>query len=144
MVGGGLMNLEAVLSELAARLSAIDPGDTGLRVYDYMPDAVTPPAAIVYLPDAIVWDATYGRGSDDMTVPVVVVLGRHPSRAARENLVVYCNGTGAKSVKAAIEAGPYTSMDTARVVRTDFDVVRIGGQDYAGALNEVEISGSGA
>lgn len=94
------MNLSDVMDELAARIDAID----GLRVFAYEPDTLQPPAAVVTFPESYDYDATYGRGSDRMTIPVVVMVGRASDRAARGNLSRYVDGSGAASLKAVIEA----------------------------------------
>lgn len=95
------MNLGDVMDEVAGRLKAIP----ALRVHPFPADTVNPPAAVVAWPDRYDFDETYGRGSDRLTVPLVVVVARVPDRAARDQLSKYCNGTGASSVKLALETG---------------------------------------
>jgi hypothetical protein len=135
---GGLILLD-VMAQIGARLGTI----TGLRVYDYPADHITPPAAVIAYPDEITFDETYGRGMDRMTLPVLVIEGRASDRASRNNLVPYANGAGAKSIKAVVESGTYTAFDAVRVTRCEFDVVRITGVDYAVALFDLDIGGSG-
>src|SRR5258707_7371889 len=105
------MDLAAVMDDLGAALATIG----GLTGQPYWADRVTPPAAIVGLPDGITFDATYGRGSDTMTLPVFILVGRTTAATARTILAAYCNGSGARSVKAAIEAHAAASYDTVRV-----------------------------
>jgi hypothetical protein len=97
------MNLADVMDAVGDRLDTI----AGLRVFAYPPGSVTPPAAVVSYPEGIEFDATYGRGSDRMTLPVVVVVGKASDRAARDKLGAYCDGSGASSVKAVLESGEY-------------------------------------
>jgi hypothetical protein len=136
---GRAVNLNDVMNQLGTQLDTI----AGLRVYPYPADTVAPPAAILGLPDGIEFDATYGRGSDEITIPVLVVVGRASDRAARDKLAEYCDGAGAKSIKQVIEAGTYTAFDTVRVARAEFDFVRIAGADYLAALFDLNLTGSG-
>lgn len=134
------MILKDVMTDIGTRLKTI----SGLRVYDFPSDSITPPAAIIAYPDEIVYDATYGRGMDRMTLPVLVLAGKANDRAARNNLVGYADGTGAGSIKSVIESGSYTSFHEVRVVRVEFDVVRVASNDYAAALFDLDITGQGA
>lgn len=134
------MILNDVMNEVGAQLDTI----TGLRVWDYPPNKITPPAAIVAYPDTLDFDATYGRGSDRLTLPVLVVVGKVSDRASRRQLATYCDGAGASSIKAVLEAGTYTAFDSIRVMRIDFDAVTIAGVDYAAALFDVDIFGQGS
>lgn len=136
------MNLADVMDAVAERLSVID-GLAG-RVFAYPPAAVTPPAAVVSYPDEYTFDATYGRGMDRMTLPVALVVGRPTDRSTRDRLAGYCDGSGVSSVKAALESGAYSVMDTLRVVSVSIDAVSIGGVEYAAALFELDITGPGS
>lgn len=134
------MNLNDVMDQIGVQLDTI----SGLRVYDYPADHVTPPAAIVAYPDEVVFDETYGRGMDRITLPVVVIIGRQSDRSARDRLTLYASGSGASSIKATVEGGTYTAMDTVRVIRAEFDVVSVAGVEYVGALFDLDIAGQGA
>lgn len=136
------MNLSAVCAEVAAQLDTI----TGLRCFAYQPPALTPPAAIVLnpAPGDLVFDETYGRGMDRMTLPVVVLVGKESERTAQDAIRAYCDGSGARSVKAVLEAGEYTSLDELRVATAGVDGVTIGGVEYLAALFDLEITGSGS
>jgi hypothetical protein len=133
------MILGTVMDELAASLDTI----AGLRVFAYPPAKVTPPAAIVTYPDELIFDATYGRGMDRITLPIIVVVGKASDRAARDVLTAYCAGAGASSVKAVIEGGTYTAFHTVRVTRAEFDVVRIAGADYIAGMFDLDVAGQG-
>ena len=85
-------------SGLATRLATI----SGLRASATIPDNPIPPQAVVF-PETITYDTAFGRGSDDYTFSVLVIVGRVADRAAQRNLDAYCNGSGATSIKAAIE-----------------------------------------
>ena len=133
------MDLAAVMTEIAARLAPI----AGLRVFAYPPGSLQPPAAVVTYPLDITCDATYGRGSDRMTLPVVLTVGKATERAARDELGEYCNGAGPRSVKALLESGTYDTFDDVRVTKIDFDAVSIGGLELLAAVFNLDIIGPG-
>lgn len=138
------MNVEAVMQEIGAKLGAI----MGLRVFPYNVGKVPPPGAIVGLPDDIAFDRTYGRGVDAMTIPVWVMVSKASDRAANHELTAYLSGSGAKSVKAAIDSRPggnhYLSCDTVIVTTAETGAYTSGGVDLLGAEFTVQITGSGA
>lgn len=138
------MIVKDVMDELAARLDTI----AGLNVLAFPTGAVHPPAAVVGLPSTVVFDKTYGRGSDTMVIPVLVVFGKPDSRSARDAFSAYASGSGPKSVKAVLEANPtaYLSMDGngLHVRDAETDVVTLGGTDYAAALFNVDVIGPGS
>ena len=88
-------------SGLANRLATI----SGLRTSATLPDQPTPPQAVVY-PDRVTYDTAFGRGSDEYTFIVLVIVGRIAERSAQTSLDSYCNPSGATSIKAAIEGDP--------------------------------------
>lgn len=135
------MNLGDVMGQVADRLAVID----GLRVFAYPPDKLSPPAAWVAYPEGYTYDLTYGRGSDRIAnLGVVVAVGAVVDRVSRDRLSEYVNGSGAKSVKAVLESGPYSAFDKLRVVDVTFDVLTRGGTDYLGALFTLDIVGPGS
>ncbi len=134
------MDLAAVMDQTGDRLDTI----AGLRVFRYPTPTLTPPAAIVSYPETITFDETYGRGMDRMVLPLVVVVGRPTERTTRDRLALYCNGSGASSIKAVLESGAYSEFHTLRVTGIDFDVVAIGGVDYMAALFDLDIAGQGS
>lgn len=133
------MNLADVMDAIADRVDTIG----GLRVHNHPPGKVTPPAAVVAYPETYTYDATYGRGMDRLTLPLVLVVGKATDRSARDELGAYVDGAGARSVKTVLEGGTYTAFHTVRVTGVDFDVVTIGGTDYLAALFDLDIAGSG-
>lgn len=134
------MRLAQVMDDVADRLRSI----TGLRVWEWPAGSVTPPAAVVGYPDNYTPHATYARGADQITLPVIVVVGRASERSARDLLSDYVDGSGAKSLIAVLESGNYTAFDTLTVSNVDFDVVSIAETDYLAALFDCDIVGSGA
>lgn len=134
------MDLGLVMQEIADRLDTI----AGLRVSAYPAGNVTPPAAMVLFPDEIDYDQTYGRGMDRMTLPVLVIDGVPTERQTRDRIAAYAAGSGAASVKAVLESGTYTQFHTVVVTRVEFPAATIGGQDYAAAMFDLDITGQGS
>jgi hypothetical protein len=83
---------------LANRLTTI----TGLRSSAYIPDNPQPPVAVV-MPGRITYDTAFGRGSDEYQFTVLLIVGRVADRASQTTLDGYCESSGNRSVKAAIE-----------------------------------------
>jgi len=136
------MNLEDVAAELSTALSTI----SGLRRPPWGVEKISPPAAIIPLPDRITYDFSgYGRGVDRYEDLAVIVLVANPTqRTSRRQVAAYTDGSGAKSVKAAIEAHTYTACDTVRVAWAEFDVVKYAGTDYLAAIFHLDIVGKAA
>ena len=83
---------------LANRLNTI----TGLRSSAYIPDNPQPPVAVV-MPGRITYDQAFGRGSDEYQFTIMLIVGRVADRASQTTLDGYCESSGSRSVKAAIE-----------------------------------------
>lgn len=133
------MNLADVMDEIGTALEGID----GLRVFPYWADRITPPAAIVAWPDPVTYDATMGRGADQMTLPLFVLVGRFDARSTRDRLAVYLDGSGDSSVKAVLEAHTWTSCDSVRVASATVDSYTVAAVDYLGAEFSLDIFGTG-
>ena len=76
---------------------------TGLRVFDYVPDSLSPPAAVVE-PLEVDYDEAMRRGLDFYRAFILVIVGRMSDRSSQDRLDAYLAGSGASSVKAALEA----------------------------------------
>jgi len=83
---------------LANRLATI----SGLRSSAYIPDNPQPPVAVV-MPGRITYDQAFGRGSDEYQFTIMLIVGRVADRASQTTLDGYCESSGSRSVKAAIE-----------------------------------------
>jgi hypothetical protein len=83
---------------LANRLTTI----TGLRSSAYIPDNPQPPVAVV-MPGRITYDTAFGRGSDEYQFTIMLIVGCVADRASQTTLDGYCESSGSRSVKAAIE-----------------------------------------
>lgn len=134
------MDVDTVMIEVAALIDTIP----GLRVVDHPVDTIAPPVAIVGLPE-ITFDETYGRGADRYLLPVILAVGRADAKASRFNIAPYVKGSGATSVKAALEPNAdYVSFDSLRVQGVSFDVITWSAVDYLCATFLLDIIGDGA
>lgn len=133
------IDLNAVMDAIGTRLVGV----TGLRVYDYAADAASPPAAIVALPETVEYDVVMGRTADRAVIPVTVLVGKVSDRVARDQLAQYVSGTGAQSIKTAIEGGSDPNLGgvahTVRVTAARIEVVTIQAIDYLGASFDCEV-----
>jgi hypothetical protein len=134
------MDLGAVMQEVADRLATIP----GLRTHGHPADNVQPPAAVVTYPEAITFDSTYARGMDQITLPVIVMVGRVSARSSRDVISAYAAGAGDRSIKQVAESGTYTAFDTVRVTDAEFDIVSVAGVEYLAATFSLDIAGTGA
>lgn len=109
---------------LKTRLQTI----TGLRVYDLIPDTVTPPAAIVGQLD-FTFDINNARGLDQANCDVLVIVQRLSERAAQDKLDAFLAGSGSGSIKAAIEGDKTLggAVNTLRVISAEGGTYESGG-----------------
>lgn len=91
------MNVGTVRDGLKTRLQTI----SGLRVYDIIPDKVTPPSAIVGQLD-FTFDIDNARGLDQASCDIYVIVQRLDARSGQNKLDEYLS-SGSKSIKTAIE-----------------------------------------
>lgn len=134
------MIIEDVMDEQGEALDMID----GLRVHPYDEDKITPPAALIGLPTNKAYDQTNGRGMDQWTHEITILVSKvGGARVRRDAIAPYANGKGDKSVKLALERHKYTSCDIVQVRSAAFDVVTIAGAQYLGVVFTVYVAGSG-
>lgn len=93
--------ISQVNTGIKARLATI----AGLRVFDYMPDAVNPPLAFPVL-TGIEYHKAFGGGDVQFAYNIGVVVGRVSDRTAQTTLDQYMSYGGATSVRAALEGDP--------------------------------------
>lgn len=134
------MNLAAVIDDIADELDDI----AELNVYPFAAEHVTVPAAVIGYPESYEFDQTYGRGSDRMTLPIFVLVGKVSDRAARDALGAYVNGSGTSSIKANLEGGSYSSFDSLRVQSVEFETISVAGQEFLAGVFSVDVFGDGS
>lgn len=94
----------ASISDLRTGIATNLATISGLRTSATIPDSINPPIAVV-MPNTITYDTAFARsGGDEYEFLVMVIVGRVDERTAQNRLDGYCSGTGASSVKAAIES----------------------------------------
>jgi len=132
------MNPTAVRTGLSTALDTI----TGLRCFDYVPDSLSPPAAIVE-PLEIEYGTAMANGLNRVTAYVLIVVGRMSDRSSQDRIDAYVNTTGASSVVAAIEADPTLggSCSTLQVLRAAPRSVVVSGVEMTAYRFEVDIYG---
>jgi hypothetical protein len=137
-----MADVSAVRSGIDTRLATI----TGLRHTAFMPDKITPPMAVVGDVE-IDFDLTMQRGFDSIEVKVRVYASRASDRAGQSVLDGYLKGTGATSIKTAIE-GDRTlggAAQTLKVSRVDgYGVYTVAETQYLGAEFTVTVYVTGS
>lgn len=133
------MILSDCMVELGTALETIE----GLRVKSYTEQRINPPMATVNLPRVYTYDSTYGRGSDDIELPILVYAGRFDAESSRNAISQYVDGRGGKSVKVAIETHQPTAYDIAHVMDAQFMITAVAGTDYLTATFRVRLVGKG-
>ena len=106
-----MATMSQIRAGLADRLGTIDR----LRVRDFMPDAVTPPMAVVS-PSQVNYDLNAQAGLTNYSFTVSLIVVRADARSAQLEADKYIAPTGEYSVKAAIE-GDRTLGGTVNTVR---------------------------
>lgn len=136
------MDLNAVSDEIRTALGTI----TGLRTPAWGVMSTSPPAAIVALPERILFDETYGRGKDHYPdLSVVVLTGSSDERAALKNMAPFVAGSGVKSIKAVLEAYVWTTLESLTVEWCEFEPsMTFAGTPYLAAIFHLKIIGKGA
>lgn len=130
------LDVNATMDALGVRLATI----AGLRVSDYPPDSISPPAAVVAYAE-LTYDSTYARGADMATFPVHVLVSRTSDRMARDQIEAYRAGSGPKSVKAAVDGNLGGVVADARVASSVVEAIDVNGVSYIGATFSVEVFG---
>lgn len=134
------MNLRKVMEEIADKLRTF----TGISVFSYPVDTVTPPAAILGYPDSIDYDVTYQQGEMTFTnLPVFMVTDRVDSESARNKVAEWTDPSSGNSVKSYLDNETYSFCDDIQVVSSSFNVMSIAGIDYLVAVFELNVTGEG-
>jgi hypothetical protein len=117
---------------------------SGLRVYDFVPDVVVPPCAIIGQLD-LTFDTNNARGLDTANIDVMVIVQRFSERSGQEQLDKYLSGSGDHSVKAAIEADRTLggAVDTLRVTAAQSGVYQSADVEYLSYRYQITVYGEG-
>lgn len=127
-----------VRSGLKTRLATI----SGLKTYDYIPDSVNVPGAVVGQLD-LDFDAALNRGLDRASCTILLIVGRMSESAGQTKLDGYLASSGSTSVKAAIEADVTLggAVQTLRVTNATAGSVQVAATDYLAYRYTVELIG---
>ena len=115
---------------------------SSLSVYNYVPDSIEPPTAIVGVVQTLEYDTSMARGADTYTIPVLLYVSRVDAQDSQETLDAYLASSGASSVKAQIESDQTldSSAQSCRVVEeNNYCVYTVNNIDYLGVEFEVEV-----
>tara|TARA_R100001440_G_scaffold37494_2_gene56810 strand:- start:5430 stop:5840 length:411 start_codon:yes stop_codon:yes gene_type:complete len=131
----------SIRSGLKTRLETI----SGLMVYDYVPDFIDPPTALVAPFNSLNFDSTMQRGSDTYEIPVILYVSKVDAETGQDNLDSFLAASGSNSIKAAIE-GDTTLGGAAMSVRvvnaTDYGEYEVTqGTSFLGVTFNVEVIG---
>lgn len=134
-----MASITAIRAGLATRLNTI----TGLTGHAVVRGQVVCPAAIVEV-ETIDFDATMGRGSDDYTFVVKLLVAPQMTPDAQVKLDGYLAGSGATTtVKGAVEAdgrlGNIVSFSRVASVRR-YGLVEYAGTQYVGCEFLIEVT----
>jgi hypothetical protein len=116
---------------------------SGLRTFNYQPEQENPPFAYPQI-NRIDYHRAYGGGDVVMDWTVYVVVGRYLDRTAHAQLDDYLSYSGAKSVRAAIEADPTLGgVCSTLIVRSGADITSLdaGGAQFLVIQMQVEVHG---
>jgi hypothetical protein len=93
----------ASLSDLRIGIATNLATIPGLRTTATIPDNPNPPVAIIS-PDSITYDSVFGRGMQEYSFTISVLVGLVAERSSQNKIDAYCSSTGASSIKLAVES----------------------------------------
>lgn len=91
--------LKAIMLGIESRLATI----AGLRTSEIVPEAISPPVAIVGLPPISTYRSTMQRGTYELDLTVTVLVSAGVSRVGQLLLAEYASVSGANSIPLAVE-----------------------------------------
>jgi hypothetical protein len=116
---------------------------SGLTAYEFVPDFIDPPIALVAPINSLNYDSTMARGADTYEIPVIVYISRIDAQTAQDEVDGYLASSGATSVKAAIESDPTlggAAMSVRVVSATDYGEYEVTqGTSFLGVTFNVEV-----
>ena len=116
---------------------------SGLTVYDYVPDFLEPPIAIIAPLNTLNYDSTMARGADTYEVPVILYISRIDAETSQDTVDSYLASSGATSVKAAIESNPTlggAAMSVRVISASDYGEYEVTqGTSFLGVTFNVEV-----
>ena len=108
------------LHDAIARALATVPG---LRVADHLPEAVSPPMAVIQIQSVTYHRAMQG-GSSEWKYVISVIAGRMGDRAAQRTLDSWMSWDGPQSIRAAVEADRTLDGNCSTLIIEDMITIR--------------------
>ena len=133
-----MASLTSIRNGIGSNLSAI----SSLSVFNYVPDSIEPPTAVVGVVETVEYDTTIQRGADKYEIPVFVYVSRVDAQDSQETLDSYLASTGSSSIKTKIESDVTLggSANSCRVIEAkEVGVYTINNIDYLGVEFIVEV-----
>jgi hypothetical protein len=131
------MTVSTIRDGIKTRLATI----SGLNTYDTVPDNPMVPFAAV-LPTGIEYDAAMADGAHAYRFGILVAVHRASEGVAQDALDAYCDATGTKSIRAAINGDRTLAGEvfSCRVTEMrNYSQLPIGETTYLGAEFVVEV-----
>lgn len=130
----------AVRNGLKQNLTLIE----NFRIYDTVPDVVTPPCAIIGQLD-VTFDINNSRGLDLAYIDVLVIVQRFSERTGQDKLDQYLAGSGDYSIKQAIESDKTLNgaCNTLRVTSAESGVYQAADVEYLSYRYRITVWGQG-
>jgi hypothetical protein len=135
--------MPATVSQVATGLQTRLATISGLRTFNYQPEQENPPFAYPQI-NSINYHRAYSGGDVVMDWTVYVIVGRWLDRTAHAALDDYLSYSGAKSVRAAIEADPTLGgVCSTLIVRSGADITSLdaNGAQFLVIQMQVEVHG---
>lgn len=136
-----IVDVYAVRQGIAANAGTV----TGLRAFEYVPDDCYPPTFFVGEVDGQ-FDQAFGRGMDQLTVTCRLLVAWANDRAGQKNLDGYLSGSGAQSLKAALESDRTlggAAADSHVSGFSGYGLYEMNGNQYYGVEFSVTVIGEG-
>tara|TARA_R100001443_G_scaffold84831_2_gene91498 strand:- start:2206 stop:2616 length:411 start_codon:yes stop_codon:yes gene_type:complete len=134
-----MATFSSIRDGLKTRLETI----SGLSAYDYVPDFIEPPIALVAPLNTLNYDTTMGRGSDTYEIPVILYIANIDAQTSQDDVDAYLASSGATSIKAAIEGDATlggAAMSARVVSATDYGEYEVTqGTSYLGVTFNIEV-----
>jgi hypothetical protein len=135
--------MPATVSQVADGLKTRLATITGLRTFSYQPEQENPPFGYPQL-NSVDYHRAYSGGDVVMNWTVFVIVGRYLDRTAHAQLDDYLSYSGAKSIRAAIEADPTLGgVCSTLIVRSGADISSLdaNGASFLMIQIQVEVHG---
>ena len=119
---------------------------SGLRTSQYMTEQISPPEAVIGVPDIPSYHESFGHGHLSIHPTVTILVSKAYSRTAEVALAGYADIAGTNSIHAAIEADKTLGgvVDDCIVVSfRRLSVEEVGLIGYVGGLFELKVIAKG-